>query len=487
MLVLPTSTVSSIRPRGSRRSSRGRGPGRSGSARRRRGSRRRSRRPSRATSRVSPPEASVQHAGGRQSDATARRSSSDMLSSRTRSAPASTASRTCSTVSHSTSTGEARERARTGREGGCATPPAASDVVVLDQRGVGQRHAVVHAAAAAHGVLLQRAQARASSCGCRGLGAGARDGVDPARGQRRDARQVAEQVERGALGGQQRARRPGRPQQWVAGGRPGRRRGDAVDERRRPPRSNDQRRDPSAGDDPAGAGTNAAVPCRSAGTVATLVTSTPPARSSSRSAARARSTGSTARGRARVAAGAGGRLVGGGRGSVARSAWSPGGRARPPASGWSSRQWQPRVSRRSAAPRHERRRDRDAASVASQAPDAGRSRADRRARRATSARLAGWRRSAAPRPRRSSPGQRGSAASTAARCVVGRHGLARRRQPRRGRRRSAPRRPGPPAGCWRRAGWRRGRRCRRPRRRRTGRDGDVRPARVGVGTTPPLA
>ena len=35
--------------------------------------------------------------------------------------------------------------------------------------------------------------------------------------------------------------------------------------------------------------------------------------------------------------------------------------------------------------------------------------------------------------------------------------------------RCAPRRPGLPGGSWRRAGWRRGRRCRRPRRRRRGR------------------
>lgn len=44
-----------------------------------------------------------------------------------------------------------------------------------------------------------------------------------------------------------------------------------------------------------------------------------------------------------------------------------------------------------------------------------------------------------------------------------------RRGPRRCRRRCARRRPGPPGGSSRRAGWRRGRRCRRPRRRHRGR------------------
>ena len=91
-----------------------------------------------------------------------------MLSSSTRSAPAvEHLARPARRVSHSTSTGTPgnalahrleRRRDAAGRD----------DVVVLDQRGVGQRHAVVDAAAAAHRVLLQRPQARAWSCGCRG-------------------------------------------------------------------------------------------------------------------------------------------------------------------------------------------------------------------------------------------------------------------------------------------------------------------------------
>ena len=57
--------------------------------------------------------------------------------------------------------------------------------------------------------LLERPQARGSSCGCRGSRPGAADRLDEARGQRRDPREVAEQVERRALGGQQRPGRAG--------------------------------------------------------------------------------------------------------------------------------------------------------------------------------------------------------------------------------------------------------------------------------------
>ena len=90
-----------------------------------------------------------------------------MLSSSTRSAPAPTASGRSSSESHSTSTGRSGYAARTARErrGHAA---GGDHVVVLDQRGVRQRHPVVGAAAAAHRVLLQRAQARQSSCGCPG-------------------------------------------------------------------------------------------------------------------------------------------------------------------------------------------------------------------------------------------------------------------------------------------------------------------------------
>ncbi len=120
---------------------------------------------------MSPPEASCSTpAGGRATRrragrrATCCRAASGRRPPRPPRAPA----RRCRTRPRPATPGNA---ARTGREGGCATPPAASDVVVLHQRGVRQPHPVVDAAAAAHRVLLQRAQPRAWSCGCRGLGA----------------------------------------------------------------------------------------------------------------------------------------------------------------------------------------------------------------------------------------------------------------------------------------------------------------------------
>ncbi len=157
----------------------------------------------RATSSDSPPEASVSTPAARHSATLARRSSVVMLSSSTRSAPASSTSRTCSTVSHSTSTGTPGEALAHGREGR-GDPAGGDDVVVLDERGVGQRHAVVDAAAAPHGVLLERAQPGRRLAGVADARAGAVDRVDPGGGERRDAGQVAQQVERGALGGEQR-------------------------------------------------------------------------------------------------------------------------------------------------------------------------------------------------------------------------------------------------------------------------------------------
>src|SRR5699024_12792372 len=56
------------------------------------------------------------------------------------------------------------------------------DVVVLDQRFVAQAIAVVHAATAGHGVLLQVAQARDGLAGVADPRARALDGVDPAAG-----------------------------------------------------------------------------------------------------------------------------------------------------------------------------------------------------------------------------------------------------------------------------------------------------------------
>ena len=88
-----------------------------------------------------------------------------MLSSSTRSAPASSTSASCvGEGSTSTSTGTSGNAARTALERRADTA-GRHHVVVLDQRGVGQGHAVVDAAAAAHRVLLQRAQPRGRLAG----------------------------------------------------------------------------------------------------------------------------------------------------------------------------------------------------------------------------------------------------------------------------------------------------------------------------------
>ena len=107
----------------------------------------------------------------------------------------------------------ARSPHRVDRRGDAA---GRGDVVVLDQRRVAERHPVVDAAAAAHGVLLERPQARGGLAGVADRGAGAGDGVDPVPGQRRDAGQVADQVERGPLGGEQRAGRAGDAEHGLA-------------------------------------------------------------------------------------------------------------------------------------------------------------------------------------------------------------------------------------------------------------------------------
>ena len=117
-----------------------------------------------ATARVSPPVAS---SSARPADgqATASRSCSGvMLSQQDRSAPASTASRAWATVSTSTSTGTSGNAGadRLERRGDAA---GGELVVVLDHRDVGQGHPLVGAAAAAHRVLLQRAQARRGLAG----------------------------------------------------------------------------------------------------------------------------------------------------------------------------------------------------------------------------------------------------------------------------------------------------------------------------------
>ena len=97
-------------------------------------------------------------------------------------------------------------RARVDRLGDAA---GEGDVVLLDQDRVVEADAVVAPAAGGDRRLLQRPQARRRLAGVEDAGAGAGDRLDEAGGQGGDAGEVAEEVERGALGDQQR-RAPGR-------------------------------------------------------------------------------------------------------------------------------------------------------------------------------------------------------------------------------------------------------------------------------------
>ena len=78
------------------------------------------------------------------------------------------------------------------------------DVVLLDQDRVVEAHAVVAPAARRDRGLLQLAQPRRRLAGVEDAGAGPGDRLDEARGEGGDAREVAEEVERGPLGGEQR-------------------------------------------------------------------------------------------------------------------------------------------------------------------------------------------------------------------------------------------------------------------------------------------
>ena len=85
--------------------------------------------------------------------------------------------------------------------------PGRGDVVVLHQRHVEQAHAMVDPAPAAHGVLLERPQAGRGLACVAHPGTGSGQCLDPAVRQRRHARQVTQQVERGAFGGEEQAGR----------------------------------------------------------------------------------------------------------------------------------------------------------------------------------------------------------------------------------------------------------------------------------------
>ena len=144
---------------------------------------------------------------------TRRTCSGSMLSSITRSAPAATASSTCAgTVAFDfhTAARASSSRARADR----AADARAAEMVVLDEHDVGERTAVVDAAAGADGGLLERAEPGKRLAGVPDTGCGGRHPSPPAtastnrRGERRDARQVAQEVQRGALAREHRTQRP---------------------------------------------------------------------------------------------------------------------------------------------------------------------------------------------------------------------------------------------------------------------------------------
>ena len=123
------------------------------------------------------------------------------LSSSTDGAPAASASSSSSSVSTSTST-DSPDAAASARRTAGPMPPGEPLVVVLDQDGGVEPGAMVGAAAAAHGVLLEDAQRRRGLAGIED-GDAARGRVDEARGQRGDARQPLQEVQRDPLGGEQ--------------------------------------------------------------------------------------------------------------------------------------------------------------------------------------------------------------------------------------------------------------------------------------------
>ena len=133
--------------------------------------------------------------------------SGPMLSSMTTVAPAATASATWSSRSHSTSTMRpGHEVPGPGHRLGDGEP---AQVVVLDQDGLGQAAPVVVPAAGPDRRLLQGPQPRRGLAGVEHPGGrvGRLHRVDVAPGQGGHAGQVAEEVERGPLGGEDRAQR----------------------------------------------------------------------------------------------------------------------------------------------------------------------------------------------------------------------------------------------------------------------------------------
>ena len=157
------------------------------------------------------------------------------------------------------------------------------DVVVLDQRRVGQRHPVVDPAADPDGVLLQHPQPGRRLAGVADARAGPVERVDPRPGGGRDARGEGQQVQRDALGREQRARAAVDADQHVAGLDPVPLVGEDLDhERARRPdhagqHDGERRTRPPAGRPPRPGrrATNSARGHRVGAMVATEVTSTP--------------------------------------------------------------------------------------------------------------------------------------------------------------------------------------------------------------------
>src|SRR6266487_1225979 len=158
----------------------------------------------RALARVIPPDASVRARPAAMATALDM-ASRPMLSSSSSSQPASSAWATSSSVSTSTSS---------GRPG----PAGRADVVVLDQQGVAEAHAVVLAAAGADRVLGELAEAGEGLAGVADDRAGALDRRHERRGERGHAGEVAEQVQQRPLRRQHDPGRPGDAAERAAGG-----------------------------------------------------------------------------------------------------------------------------------------------------------------------------------------------------------------------------------------------------------------------------
>ena len=201
-------------------------------------------------------------------------------------------------VSASTWMGTSGNRARTASI--AARHRAGGDhVVVLDHRDVVQAHALVRAAAAAHRVLLQRAQPRGRLAGVEHLRARALQRVRPPARVRRDARRAAGQVEQGPLGDEEHldpARAAPRGRRRAPPGSPSATRcstvGAAQPEPCAPPGPATVGTSTSPATTPASRATRSAVPIASGGMVACVVTSRPGAgpRSSSSAMAMVRAT-----------------------------------------------------------------------------------------------------------------------------------------------------------------------------------------------------